>query len=94
MGRLSTIDMIDQAGTGDTILGWHLECNHFPPLRNAVDFARLAIEAVQDGRGDEPIDTGPDVPVPRRADTAWEVIQDFHLEDFLEGSGDDEDPDF
>lgn len=82
MGRLGTESMVAVAGEG-IALSWHLTANHYPPIRQGEDFARLAIQAVRDGRGDEPIDTGPDAPVPRRAPSAWAVIESWHLEPFL-----------
>jgi hypothetical protein len=62
----------------------HLQYNHYPPIIDGEQFALMAIEAVQQGRGDEPIDTGPDVPVPRRAPSAWAVVEAWHLGFYLE----------
>lgn len=68
----------------DAALHHHLRYNHYPPIIDGEDFARLAIERVQEGRGHEPIDTGPDVSVPRRAPSADAVVKAWHLDFFLD----------
>ncbi len=80
---------LDYPRSGTAVLNWHLTSNHFPPLHDAVGFARLALKAVEEGRGDEPLDTGPDVPTPRRAPSAWAVIESWHLDCFLADDGEE-----
>jgi hypothetical protein len=85
MGRINTLGMLEQGGNSDAVLGWHLQSNHYPPILDGVRFARMAIEAVELGRGDEPID---DPESQRRAPSALAVVESWHLEDFIDEPGD------
>lgn len=91
MGRLAAQGVIEQAAVWgldpDAALHWHLTCNHFPPIEGGVPFARLAIEAVREGRGDDAIDDG----VSRRAPNAWDVVEAWHLHPWLEDESDEVD---
>ena len=79
MGRAALEGMLEVAEP-DVALSWHLTSNHFPPIVDGVRFARLAITAVEEGRGDEFII---DEESERAAPHAWEVVDSWHLHDFV-----------
>lgn len=85
MSRASLEGMLEAGGASDAVLEWHLTGNHFPPIVDGVAFARLALERVEAGRGDQPLETEPDARTPRRAPSAFAVVEAWHLSDFLEG---------
>lgn len=60
-------------------LRWHLEHNHYPPLKGAaVATATAAIEAAQDGDAGRPITLPNGETVP-----AWDIVESWHLGDFV-----------
>jgi hypothetical protein len=69
--------MTEMGGMSDVVLHWHLTGNHFPPLLGALTFARLAIEAVEQGDPTRVVRDG------SREGIAECIVRDWHLEDFL-----------
>lgn len=80
MGRMNLIGMIEQGGDSDAVLSWHLTSNHFPPVEDGVRFARMAIAAVQEGRGGDAIH---DPESSRIAEHASDVVESWHLDEFI-----------
>ena len=69
----------------ESALYHHLRFNHFPPIIAGEGFARAAIEAVNEGRGDDPLSLEG-----RYAPSAYDVVETWHLDFFLEGDEDDD----
>ena len=91
METLVLDDMIGRThGNIDIALAWHLGSNHYPPVMFMLDTCReaitLALGGELDTRVDLPdgvtwLDSQTTVPV-------WAIIEDYHLEDFLEDDND------
>ncbi len=62
----------------DVALHFHLRSNHFPPLIDCESFAKLAIEACNEGDYGRMIDDG------RRRGFARDVVESWHLDFFLD----------
>jgi hypothetical protein len=86
MGRMGLVGMLEVGGDTDAVLDWHLRFNHFPPILDGVRFARAAMQAVQEGRGDEPVH---DEASERHAPSAWDVVESWHLDEFLDSPEDE-----
>lgn len=71
----------------DTMLHHHLAYNHYPPIVNGENFAKLAIDMVKAGDGEKPVT---DPMSGRHAPMAHMVIESWHLEGFLLDHNDDE----
>ncbi len=78
MGRLQTEEVMAMADA-NVALHFHLRSNHFPPIIDGEEFAKLAIEAVNEGDHGRMIDDG------SRRGYARDVVESWHLDFFLEG---------
>ena len=64
----------------DDLLAWHLQYNHYPPVDlRAVPIAKQAIEKVNNDEGSDTI-----VAPSGRRITYWDVVEQLHLESFLD----------
>lgn len=80
MGRLALQDMLEHSASTDTVLLWHLQHNHYPPVHPAfLNVAKDAIERASNGDWHTVLDlpNGRQLPV-------GEIIEGLHLQDFLE----------
>lgn len=93
MGRMQAQEMAGMGLDIDVALSWHLQSNHYPPVPTKMNaIAKRAIElAVKDEWGVE-IEL-PEGVTFRNGSTMvrpHQVIESFHLEDFVEAARADE----
>lgn len=86
MGRLQSIEYAQ--GDLDTGLTWHLQSNHYPPV--PLSMLPICIEAIEAGNEE---DFYREIPLPEgvlyKGETTaptWAIIEQHHLEPFLEGN--------
>ena len=78
MGRLATIDMLNQTSE-EKALRWHLTGNFFPAIHpDFIEPAQKAINLVRDDKGEDSITMPNGI-----TRTAWQIIEGLRLEDFL-----------
>lgn len=79
MGRQSLLGMLEQAKF-EQVLMWHLQGNHFPPVTYAFDMCKWAIERA---KSDDLTSTKRDKSFMRRAASVTEILDAYHLWDFI-----------
>jgi hypothetical protein len=68
---------LGQSISADAAMHHHLRYNHFPPIIDGEEFARLAIAAVEEGEPDRIVKAG------TREGRAEDVVESWHLDFFL-----------
>ena len=87
MGYTSASDMAESGFDLDTVLGWHLQSNHYPPVPlSMLDPCKAALEAYWEDESDRLIPL-PDPITYKGMDSApaWAIIQQHHLDAWCEG---------
>ena len=79
MGRVQAEGMAEMGLDLATLLHWHLQCNHFPPVHDAfIPAAKEAIIAVECEDEDALIQ------LPNgKVLEAWRVVEGLHLDTFI-----------
>jgi hypothetical protein len=90
MGHMSALGMKAAIDDGladlDSVLLWHLTSNHYPPLTpKLVPYVKEAIQLCNEGRWEDEIEFPNGSVV-----MAGKIVEDLHLESFLENDQDDE----
>jgi hypothetical protein len=98
MGSLNAIGMQEAVNDGlvgqRTVIAWHLQSNHYPPLPSVfIDTALDAVEAFNDEDYDRLITLpeGIEWKDGRAAVEAHLLVESFHLDSFVTGDDYDED---
>ena len=80
MGYTGAMGMAESGISLDTMLGWHLQSNHYPPID--LVFVPICIEAL-DAILDEEPDRQIELPTGLNL-TAAQIVEEVHLEPFLD----------
>jgi hypothetical protein len=89
MGSMSARDMANHCPDRETLVRWHLQSNHYPPVPdNMVPVALAAIEAIEHDDAHRTITLPNGVLYRGRRPwaSAAEVATAFHLDDLIEGA--------
>lgn len=92
MGSMNAMAFAEAVEDGQLSLNaalvWHLRSNHYPPIPlSMLGTAERAIELVNDDEGDELVELPEGVESRRHGKSvpAWDVIEELHLQAFLDG---------
>lgn len=82
MGYMSALGMAEMCNDLDTLLRWHLQHNHFPPVPvEMVPYCKRAINYAKKGRWDTKIN------IQGKKVKVWILVEQLHLDAFLPEQG-------